>query len=167
SIYEGILRIAIGEINFPTDSRHTEAVSVKSDAADHAFQNAFVLGFVKRAETQAVHRGDRPRSHREYVAKNSADACGGSLKGFDEGGVIVRLDLVSNGQTITDIDDAGILARALQNGRAFSRQASQVHTRAFVAAVLAPHDAENAELSEAWFAFEDTNDFLVFAFRQS
>ena len=39
-IDERVLRIAIREIDFAADGRHAEAVSVKCDAADHAFHES-------------------------------------------------------------------------------------------------------------------------------
>src|SRR5689334_7438685 len=81
--------------------------------------------------------------------------------------MVVRLDLVCDSQSVTDIDDSGIFARALQNGWTFGRQTAQMDARALVAAMLAPHDAENAEFCETGFAFEDADDLFIFGFRQS
>src|SRR6185295_1120884 len=55
----------------------------------------------------------------------------------------------------------------LKNGRPFRRQAPQVHARAFVAAVLAPHHAEDADFGKVRLALEDLDDLVVFAFRES
>src|SRR5215831_18298442 len=118
-------------------------------------------------ESQTVHRCDRSSAHRENVAKNSTYPCRGALERFDEGRMIVRLDFVRNSKPITDIDDAGILARSLKYCRPFCWQAPQVHTRTFVAAVLAPHDAENAELCQTRFAFQNVDDLMIFSLRQS
>ena len=121
----------------------------------------------ERTEPKAVHRGDRPRAHREDVAQNSADAGRRALEWFDEGRMIVRFDLECDGQTVADIDDAGVFARTLEDGRSFCRQTAQMDARALVAAVLAPHDAENAEFRQLGLAFEDADDLLVFGFGES
>ena len=105
---------------------NAEAVSVESDPADDTFHDAPVLRAVQRPEPQAVHGGDGSRAHREDVPKNAAHAGGCALKRFDVGRVIVRLDLESNSQTVSDVDDAGVLAGALQDGRPFRRQAFQM-----------------------------------------
>ncbi len=115
-----VLRIAAREGDFAADRRNAEAVSVEGDAADDTFHDAAVLRLVQRAEPQAVHRGDGPRAHREDVAKNAAHAGGCALKRLDVGRMIVRLDLERNSQAVADVDDAGVFARALQDGRALS-----------------------------------------------
>src|SRR4051812_3279334 len=42
-----------------------------------------------------------------------------------------------------------------------------MNARTFVAAVLAPHDAENTEFRQVGLAFQDADDFLIFAFSDS
>ena len=78
----------------------------------------------------------------------------------------LRFDLVRDRQTITDIDDARIFAGSLEDSRAFCRKAAEMNTRALVAAVLAPHDAEDSEFGQRRLAFEDIDDLPVLAFRQ-
>src|SRR5205823_1925756 len=66
-VHQRILRIAVREIDLAADSRITEAVSVKSNASDHAFENSLILWFVQRPESEAVHRGNLTRPHRENI----------------------------------------------------------------------------------------------------
>ena len=73
---------------------------------------------VRRAEAQRVHLGDRPRAHGEDVAHDAADAGRRALIGLDERRVVVALHLEDGGLAVADIDDAGILARALDHLRA-------------------------------------------------
>src|SRR5262249_32165855 len=54
-----------------------------------------------------------------------------------------------------DVDDAGVLAGALDDARPARRQPAQVDARRLVRAVLAPHDAEDAELGVGRRAAED------------
>ena len=103
---------------------------------------------VQRTESKTVHRGNRPRAHREDVAQNSADSGRCALKRFDVRRMIVRFDLVGDRQSVTDIDNAGVLAGTLKDGRPLRRQSAQVDARALVAAVLAPHHAEDAEFGQ-------------------
>src|SRR6185295_4862589 len=81
--------------------------------------------------------------------------------------MVMRLDLECDSEAVADVDDAGVLAGALQDGRAFRRQPPQMNTRTLVAAVLAPHNTEDAELCEVRFAPEDVDDLAVFGFGQS
>ena len=105
-----------------------------------------------RPKAQRIHHRDRPRAHGENVAQNSADAGGRALKRLDERRMIVRFDLESAGPAVADVDDAGVLARALQHALAARGQALQMHARRFVGAVLAPHHAEDAEFGEGGLA---------------
>src|SRR5262245_21379604 len=81
--------------------------------------------------------------------------------------MIVRFDLEGNGETIADIDDSRILPRPLKHCRPPRRQAPQMHARTLVTAVLAPHDAEDADLRQVRLASENLDDPLIFAVGQS
>ena len=73
------------------------------------------LGMGGLAEAQRVHRRDGARAHGEDVAQDAADAGRRTLVGLDEGGVVVALHLEDDGVAVADVDDAGILARALDD----------------------------------------------------
>src|SRR5581483_2008015 len=118
--------------------------------------------FSDGAKSQGIHYRDRARAHGEDVPQDAAYTCGGSLKGLDEGGMIVRFDFEGAGPAVPDIDDPGILARALQDALAAGGEAFQVNARRFVGAVLAPHHAENAEFVESRLAStEELFDLFV------
>ena len=68
-----------------------------------------------RAEAQEVEAGDRPRPHGEDVAQDAADPGRRALVGLDEGGVVVALHLEDAGEPVADVDDAGVLARPLDD----------------------------------------------------
>ena len=61
----------------------------------------------------------------------------------------MRFDLKSDGIAIADIDNSGVLSRALEDLRTLSREAPQMYFRALVTAVLAPHHAEDAEFCQS------------------
>ena len=106
------------------------------------------LRMVGLAEAQRVHVGDRPRAHGEDVAHDAADAGRRALVGLDEARVVVAFHLEDGGLAVADVDDAGILARALDHPRRLGRQLLQMDARGFVGAVLAPHHREDAELGQ-------------------
>jgi hypothetical protein len=82
--------------------------------------------------------------------------------------MIVALHLECDGPAIADIDDSSVLlARFDENVRAARRKFFEFFARVFIGTVLAPHDRENAELSEVRFASEDFFDALEFLRRQS
>jgi hypothetical protein len=76
--------------------------------------------------------------------------------------MIVRFDLEGHSEAVSDVDDAGVLARALEDGRTLGRETSQVDARTFVAAVFGPHHAEDAELGESGLSLQDADDALIF-----
>src|SRR5208282_4380895 len=104
------------------------------------------------AEAQGIHYCYWPCAHGENVAEDSSHAGGCALEGFDEAGVIVRFDFEGAGPAVADVDDAGVFAWSLQHALAARGQAFQVHARRFVGAMLAPHDAEDAEFGESGLA---------------
>ena len=69
------------------------------------------------AEAQRVHVRDRPRTHREHVAQNAADARRCTLIRLDVARVVVRLHLEDRGLPVTDVDYAGIFAGAANDLR--------------------------------------------------
>ena len=97
------------------DGRHADAVAVAADAGDDAGHQMPGLGVARIAEAERVQEGDRPRPHGEDVAQDAADARRRPLVGLDEGGVVVALHLEDADLAVTDIDDAGVLARSLHH----------------------------------------------------
>src|SRR5262245_45312855 len=76
--------------------------------------------------------------------------------------MVVRFDLENRRQPVANVDGASILAWSLQHLRPVSRQRPQMHTRAFVAAVLRPHHRENAQFRQIRLTTEKLHDALVF-----
>src|ERR1022692_859701 len=121
---------------------------------------------VQAAEAEGIHDGDGARAHGEDVAQDAADTGGRALQGLDEAGVIVRLDFESDDVAAADIDDAGVLAGALHHQLAARRQLLQMHARALIGAVLAPHDGEDAELGVGGLAAQDIDHLLILGGRE-
>ena len=121
---------------------------------------------VHAAETQRIHHRDGTRAHGKDVAQDAADPGGRALQGLDEAGVIVRFDLEGDDVTVANIDDAGVLARALHHQLAARGQLLQMNARALVGAVLAPHHGEDAEFGVGGLAAEDTDHLVIFAGRE-
>ena len=104
------------------DGRHAEGIAVAADAGDHARHQMPGLRMLRLAERQRVEARDRPRAHGEHVAQDAADAGRRALIGLDEARVVVALHLEDAGEPVADIDDAGVLARALDHPRRLGRQ---------------------------------------------
>ena len=120
------------------------------------------LGVLGRAERQRVETGNRPRAHGEDVAQNAADASRRALIGLDVARVIVAFHLEDAGQPIANVDDAGVLTRALDDVRTGGRQAAQMNLGRLVGAVLVPHRRENAEFGQRRFAPDQLKQALIF-----
>ncbi len=119
------------------------------------------------AEAQGVHDGQRPRAHGKDVAQDSPHARRSTLKRLDKRWVIVRLDLEGTSPAVADIDDPGILSRPLHHAAAASGEPLQMHAGRLIRAVLAPHDAENAEFRQRRFAAQGSFDLFVLFRRDS
>ena len=154
------------EIGLAADRRHADRIAVAADARHHAGHQMPCLRMAGIAEAQRVHVGDGPGTHGEHVAQDAADTGRSALIGFDEGGVVVALDLEDRRLPVADIDHAGILARPLDNARPLGRQRLQPDSRGFVGAMLAPHHREDAKLGDARFAAHDLQDAVIFLGRQ-
>ncbi len=74
----------------------------------------------------------------------------------------MRFDLESDRVIAADVDDAGILTGSLKNPCPGCRQSFQMYLRTLVAAMLAPHHAEDAQFSQVGLSAQDLNDALVF-----
>ena len=162
-VHQRIAAVAAFENALAAHRGHAEAVPVMRDAGHHAFHHAAVAGRIERAEAEGVQHRDGPRAHGEDVAQNSAHAGGRALKRFDEAGMVVRLDLEGDGPAAAYVDDACVLARALQDQLAARRELFQMQARAFIRAVFAPHHAEDAEFGQRRFASQQGQDFFVFS----
>src|SRR5262249_18717283 len=88
---------------------------------------------------------DRPRAHGEDVAADAAHAGRRALVRLDERRVVVRLHLEDDRLAVADVDDAGVLARPLDDARPARRQPAQVNARRLARALRAPHHREDAE----------------------
>src|ERR1039458_6057157 len=187
-VHQRIAGVAGLELHFATEVGYAEAVTVRSDATDHAFHDGMILVDLRlcgsvamprsdgakprphmlflhtnRPKPQRVHHRDRPCAHGENVAQNSADASGRALKWLDKRRVIVRLDFERAGPSVANIDDASVFTRPLDDQLAARGQALQVNARRLIGTMLAPHHAENAEFGPRGLASaEQLLDFFEF-----
>jgi hypothetical protein len=106
------------ETHLPADVGTPKRIAVAADAGDDARDEMARPGMLRRAETQRIEAGDGPRAHREHVAQNAADAGGRALIGLDVARMVVALHLEHDRLAVADVDDAGVLARALDHPRA-------------------------------------------------
>ena len=74
----------------------------------------------------------------------------------------MALHLEDRHEPFADVDDAGVLARALHDDLAGRRQRAQPLLRALVGAVLVPHRREDAELGQRRLAPDEIEDALIF-----
>jgi hypothetical protein len=79
----------------------------------------------------------------------------------------VALDLEGDRLAVAEVDDAGVLARALEDPRRLGREALQEERRVLVAAVLGPEEREDGELEVVRLALEQLLDTVEFPVGQS
>ena len=121
---------------------------------------------IQRSETQAVHRRNRPRAHRENISQNSADAGRRTLKRFNERRMIVRLNLERGAPAVTEIHDARVFARRDDYAWSSCWQTFYVNARRFVRAVFGPHDREDSEFGKTRFSAKQFLYSLEFLLRE-
>ena len=123
---QAVLLVARLEVDLAADRRHADRVAVVADPGDGLRQQvAGALGFGRLAEAQRVQHRNWPRTDREHVAEDAADAGCGSLERLDRARVVVRLDLERDREPVADVDCARVLAGSHQHVRSLGREATQ------------------------------------------
>src|SRR6185312_8767442 len=147
--------VALVEGAFAANGRNAEAIPVMRNARDYALKQPRVprTGFriVQLPKAKRVHHCNGPRAHREDVAQDAAYTCCRALKRLDKARVVMRFDFERDRHAVADIDDAGVLTRTLQYVLASRGKLLQVHARALIGTMLAPHHAEDSQFCEAGF----------------
>ena len=116
--------------------RHPDTVAIAANPGDHARHQAARLGMARIAEAQRIDQRDWPRAHRKNVAQNAADTGRRALVGFDIGRVVVALHFEDRRLTVANIDNAGILARSLDDMLVLGREFGQMAARGFIRTML-------------------------------
>jgi hypothetical protein len=125
------------------------------DAADRTREVPVRLG-----ETESVEERNRSGAHRDDVAQDPADTCRRALERLDRRGVVVALDLERDRETVAQVEDARVLARALQDAGAARGQPAEERCGVLVPAVLGPQEREHRELEVVRVAPEQRADSL-------
>ena len=120
-IHQRIAIIARVEIHLTTHRRHAHAIAVTTNTAHHTINDALHARRIWRAKTQRIQIGNRPRPHGEDITQNAANPRRRTIIGFDVGWVVVAFHFENGSQTLTDINHAGILTRALDHPRSLGR----------------------------------------------
>ena len=148
-VHERVATVGGGDLDFAADGGDAHAVPVPADAADDAVGQVASAAVVQRAEAQAV-------------AQDAADAGGGALEGFDSAGMVVALDLHDDGETVADVHGTGVLlAGADEDVGALAGKSAQERAGVLIAAVLAPHAADDSELDRVGRAVQKVGGQVV------
>jgi hypothetical protein len=81
--------------------------------------------------------------------------------------MVVALDLERDGLTLAEVDDASVLAWALEDARRARREALEEQRRVLVPAVLGPEEREDGELEVVRLALEQLLDTVELPVRQA
>src|SRR3954453_983352 len=79
----------------------------------------------------------------------------------------MALHLEDGGVAVADIDHPGIFARPADHPRRLRRKLFQMDSGALVAAMLRPHDREDAQLDQLWLPPQRLQDALIFLGRKT
>ena len=166
-IHDNVAVVTGVENRFPAHGGHANAITVTTDAGNDALHQMAHLGRVDVAKAQRVHVGHRPRAHGEHVAQDAAHAGGRALIGLDIAWVVVALHLEDGSVAVTNVDHAGILARAADHPRRLRGQLGQVHAAGFIAAMFGPHYREDAEFEQVRLPPHGGEHALIFFGREA
>ena len=155
-VHEAVVPVRLVEDRLATDGRNAHRVAVGADPGDGARERVTRLG-----EAQAVEQRDRARTHRDDVPENPADPRRGALERLHRRGMVVAFHLERDREPVPEVEDAGILARPLQDALAGAREPLQEKRRVLVPAVLRPEQREHRELEVVRVAAEEGADALV------
>src|SRR6185369_3227458 len=159
---ERVRGVGVVEDGVAAHRRHADAVSVVPDPADRAAELETGL-----AEAQAVEERDGAGAHGDDVTEDPADSRRCALEGLDRGRMVVALDLERDGLALAEVDDAGVLARPLEDARAFRGEALEQERRVLVTAVLRPQEREDRELEVVRPAREQCLDTVELPVREA
>jgi drug/metabolite transporter (DMT)-like permease len=81
--------------------------------------------------------------------------------------VVVALDLEAHREPVTEVEDARVLARPLEDAIARARQPAEQERRVLVAAVLRPEQREDGELEVVRLTLEQRDDVVELPVRES
>jgi hypothetical protein len=81
--------------------------------------------------------------------------------------MVVRLDLEGDSGSVAEVEDAGVLARSLEDALSCGRQPLEQRRRVLVAAVLRPEQGEDRELEMVRVAPEQLPDTVRFPVRET
>jgi hypothetical protein len=73
SVDDRVVGVAGVEIDLPAHGRTTETVTVAADAGDDTVKEMAVASRIEGPKVEGIEDRDRPRPHREHIAKNPAD----------------------------------------------------------------------------------------------
>src|SRR5207249_1152354 len=119
------------------------------------------------AEAQAVEQRDRSSAHRDDVPEDPADAGRGALKRLHRRRMVVALDLEGDRLAVAQVEDAGVLARALEHARPVAREAAEHEGRVLVRAMLGPEEREHRELEVVRVAPQQLADTVELPVREA
>ena len=163
----GVTRVGLVEDRFAADGRHADRVAVAGDAAHDAFGNPAASCIVDWAEAKRIHQCDRPSAHREDVAQDATRAGRCTLVGLNCRRMVVALDAERTRNTVTEVDDTGVLARSHENPWRFGRETLEVDTRGLVGAVLRPHHRVHRKFERVGLTAKNLVDGFGFVVGQS
>src|SRR5580700_12067204 len=144
-VHQGIPFIRLIKVDFATDRRNSNAISVVRNSGHHLRKKSSIAFRCRscapdRAESQRVQKEYRARAHRKNVADNPSNAGCSALEWFDGTGMIVAFHLEGDAPTISNVDHSRVLFSGLhQNFRSGSRKFFEFEAGVLVRTMLAPH----------------------------
>ncbi len=166
-VHEGVFRVGLVVDRLATHGGNAHGVAVSADARHDALPERFGFPQLRIPEEEAVHGCHGTRAHSENVPDDASHARCGALVRLHRGGVIVALHLEGEPEALSEVHDARVLPRPLDDRPPLDGEEAQQGAGGFVAAVFGPHDAEEAQLRLVGSAPQFPKNRLVFVLRQA
>jgi hypothetical protein len=113
-VHEWVVRVRRIEKKLATHGGNADAIAVGTYAAHNSADQAPCRGVIRPAELERVEQGDGACAHSHDVAQDPTHTRRSTLERLDRAGMVVRLQLERDRQSIADADHTGVLARACQ-----------------------------------------------------
>ena len=121
SVDQDVPVVARVELNFPTDRRDSDAVSITADARDHTLEQMWCFRMLGSAEPQRVQGSDGTRTHGEDITQNAPDTGRRALIRLDIRRVIVGFHFEDGAKAVADVDRSSVFSRTLHHLRSSRR----------------------------------------------
>ena len=114
-IYKNITIIRGIKFDFPADGWYADAISITANSSCYARNKMRCFLMVYLSKAKCIQQCNRPSAHCKHITQDTPHPSGSPLIRLDKRGVVMALNFKYHGKPVTNIHNACILARPLNN----------------------------------------------------